>query len=74
MIFFDVHHDMFNGPGGKNYPGASCSFIHYFYLHIVALKLTFSNKTHGSEYNAEILEGSLKVDYHFDFPKNARMQ
>ena len=38
----------------------------------MALNLKLNNKTHGSEYNAEILEDSLKEDYHFDFPKNAR--
>ena len=37
----------------------------------MALNLKLNNKTHGSEYNAEILEDSLKEDYHFDFLKNA---
>ena len=27
---------------------------------------------HGSEYNAEISDDSLKSDYHFDFPNNSR--
>ena len=70
--FVDVHHESFNGPGGNNYLGASCSVIHDFYLHIVALNMTLNNRTHGSEYNAEILEDSLKADYHFDFPNNER--
>ena len=34
--------------------------------------MTLNNRTHGSEYNSEILEDSLKADNHFDFPKNAR--
>ena len=50
------------------------NFIHDFYLHIVVLKLTLNNKTHGSDYNAKILEDRLKEDYHFNFTKNARMQ
>ena len=63
---------MFNGPDVKNYLGASCSFIHDLYLHIVSLKMALNNKTHGAEYNAEILEDSLKSDHHFDFPNNKR--
>ena len=50
--FIDIYHGMFNGPDGKNYLGASCSFIHNLYLNIVALNLTLNNKTHGSEYNS----------------------
>ena len=65
---------MFNRNYGKNYLGVSCSFIHGFYLHIVVLKLTFNNKMHGSEYNAEILEDILKAEYNFYFPKNPRIQ
>ena len=38
MRFVGVHNDMFNRPDGKNYPGASCSFIHEFYLHTVRFK------------------------------------
>ena len=72
MRFVDVHHDMFQGPDGNNYLGASCSFIHNFELHIVALKLELNNKTHGSEYNATVLEDSLMKDYGFDFPKYVR--
>ena len=71
MSFVDVHHDMFNGPGGNNYLGSSCSFIYEFYMHIVALKLTLNNNTRGSHYNAEILEEILKADYHFYFPTNS---
>ena len=41
-------------------------------MNLVALKLTLKNKTYGSDYNAETLEYSLKVYYHFDFPNNAR--
>ena len=63
---------MFNWPDINNYLGSSCSFIHDFYLNIVALKLMMNNKAHGSEYNVEILEDSLKEEYHFDFPKNTR--
>ena len=63
---------MFNGNDSNNYLGTSCSVIHDFYLHIVALNMTLNNRTHGSEYNSEILEDSLKADNHFDFPKNAR--
>ena len=63
---------MFNGPDGKNYLGASWSFIHNLYLNIVALKLTFNNKTHGSEYSAKILVDNLKADCHFDFLNNSR--
>ena len=69
----NVHNDMFNRPDGKNYPGASCSFIHEFYLNIMAFKLTLNNKMHGSEYNTKILEDSLKADYNFDLPKSARI-
>ena len=69
MRFVDVHHDMFNGTDGKNYIDASCSFIHDLYIHIVALKMKLNNKTHGSEYNAEILKDSLKAGSHFDFIK-----
>ena len=72
MHFFDVYRDIFNGTDSNNYLGASFSFIHNFYLHIVELKLMLNNKTHGSDYNAEILEDSLKADYHFDFPNNSR--
>ena len=72
MHFVDVHHDMFNWPDGNNYIGASWSFIYDFYLHIVSLKLTLNKKTPDSEYNAEILEYSLKADYHFDLPNNTR--
>jgi hypothetical protein len=72
MRFVDVHHGIFQGPDGNTYLGASCSFIHDFYLHILSLHRTLNIKTHGSEYNAEILENSLKADYVFDFPKNAR--
>ena len=35
----------------------------------MALKLKLNNKTHGSEYNAEILKDSLKAGSHFDFIK-----
>ena len=38
----------------------------------MALKMTLNKKTHGSYYNAERLEDSLKVDYHFDFSNNER--
>ena len=38
----------------------------------MALKLELNNKMHGSDYNAEILEYSLKADHHFDSPKNTR--
>ena len=31
-----------------------------------------NKKTHGSDYNTEILEDRFKADYHFDFPKNSR--
>jgi hypothetical protein len=72
MRFVDVYHDMFQGSAGNNYLGASCSFIHDFYLHILSLQLTLNNKTHGSEYNAEVLENIPKADYLFDFPKKAR--
>jgi hypothetical protein len=72
MRFVDVHHHMFKGPDGNTYLGASCSFIRDFYLNIVALKLTLNNKTHFLEYNAEVLEDSIKADYDFDFPKNAQ--
>jgi hypothetical protein len=72
MRFVDVHHDMFQGPDGNNYLGASCSFIHDFHLHILSLNLTLNNKTHGSEYNAEVLDDNLKADYGFDFSKIAR--
>ena len=41
-------------------------------MHIVVLKLMLNNKTHGSEYNDEVLEGSLKAYYYFDFLNNAR--
>ena len=34
--------------------------------------MTLNNKMHGSEYNAKILEDSLKADYHFYFPNNSR--
>ena len=70
--FVDVHHDMFNRTDGNNYLGDYFIFIHNFYLYIVALKLTLNNKNHGSEYYTEILEDSLKADYHFDFPNNAK--
>ena len=72
MRFFNFHHEMFNGTGGNNYLGASCSFIHDLYLHIVKLKLKFNKKTYGSEYIAEILEDILKTDYNFDFSNNER--
>jgi hypothetical protein len=72
MRFFDVHYDMFQGPDGKNYLGTSHSFIHDFYLHILSLQLTLNKKTHGSEYNAEVLENSLTAYYLIDFTKNAR--
>ena len=36
------------------------------------LNLALNNKTYGSEYKTEILEDSLKADYHFNFPNNAR--
>ena len=36
----------------------------------MALKLRLNNKIHDSEYNSEILEDGLKVDYHFYFPKD----
>ena len=72
MRFVDVHHDMFQGPDGNNYLGASCSFIHDFHLHILSLNLTLNNKSHGSEYNAEVLDDNLKGDYGFDFSKYAR--
>ena len=71
-LFFNFHHEMFNGTGGNNYLGASCSFIHDLYLHIVKLKLKFNKKTYGSEYIAEILEDILKTDYNFDFSNNER--
>ena len=70
MRFVDVHHDMFNGPDGNNYLGASCTFIHDFYLHIVALNLTLNSKMHSSEYNSKSLEDSLKAEYYFGFTKN----
>ena len=38
----------------------------------MALKLTWNDKTHGSEDNAEILEDILKKYYHFDSTNNAR--
>ena len=72
MSFVNVHHDMFNVPDVNNLLGDSCSFIHDFYLNIVELKLKLNKKTHGSEYNAEILEDSFKAYYHFDFPNNSR--
>ena len=56
----------------EKYLGDSCSFIHDFYLHILVLKLTFNNKTHGSEYSAKILVDNLKADCHFDFLNNSR--
>jgi hypothetical protein len=55
MRFVGVNHHIFQGPGGNHYLGASCSFIHDFYLHILYLHLAFNNKTHGSEHNAEVL-------------------
>ena len=72
MCFVDVHHDTFYGTDGNNYLGASCIFIHDFYLNIVLLKITLNKKTHGSEHNSENLEDRLKADYSFDFLKNAR--
>ena len=72
MRFIDVHRDIFNRYDGKNYLGAYYGFIHDFYLHIMALNMALKKKTHGSKYNAEILDDSLKADYHFDFPNNAR--
>ena len=38
----------------------------------MTLNLKLNNRTHGSEYNTEILEDNLKADHHFYFPKNAR--
>ena len=73
MRFFNVNRDMFNVPNENNYLCASCSFIHEFYLNIMAFKLTLNNKMHGSEYNTKILEDSLKADYNFDLPKSARI-
>jgi hypothetical protein len=72
MHFVEVYHGMLQGPDGNNYLGASCSSIHDFYLHILSLQLTLNNKTHGSEYNTEVIENILKANYVFDFPKNAR--
>ena len=72
MHFFDVHHDVFNGPDGNNFLCASCILIHSFYLHIVSLKMTLNNKMYGSEYNAGILKDRIKAYYHFDLPNNAR--
>ena len=72
MRFVNVNHDMLNGPDGNKYLCASCSFIHDFYLNNVALKMKLNNKTHNSEYNAEILENSLKADYNCDYTNNER--
>ena len=71
MLFVNVHYEMFKGTDGENFPGASFSFIHDFYMHIVALKLILNNMTHGSEYNAKSLEDILKANYHLNFPNNA---
>jgi hypothetical protein len=46
MPFINLQYDMFNGPDVKNYLGTSCSFVHNFYLHVVALKLKMDNVTH----------------------------
>ena len=69
VVAVSVKHVMMNRNGDNNYLGASCSFMHDFYLNIVALKITWKNKTHGSEYEAEISEDRLKADYHFDLPR-----
>ena len=38
----------------------------------MSLKLTLNKKTPDSEYNAEILENSLKADYNCDYTNNER--
>ena len=63
MRFFDVHHDMLNEPDGKSYPGVYCSFIHEFYLHILALNITLNKNT---------LEDGFTSDYPFDSTKDTR--
>ena len=72
MLFVDVHHDMFYGPDGNNYLSASWSFIHEFYLNILAINLKLNNKTYGSEHTSENLEDRFKADYCFDFTNNTR--
>ena len=59
-------HDMVTLNNGKNYLGASVSFMVDFYLYRLAVTLIFNNVIHSSNYNVDLLQKRLKKTLELD--------